>query len=267
MARTGAVASCLVMGCWFLGGCGINPSVLDDTEQISEDRGDIQIAYQPGEDEEQEAVRQIIEESGWFDEIADDLNDNLVLPEDISVQFEACDESNAFYDPETVEISMCYELIQDYEEILEEDSDSAADREANILNAALFTFYHELGHALVDQLDLPITGREEDAVDEFAAVMLLYWDEDHEAALSGAWQFDLDAQEAAELDELAYWGEHSLDIQRFYNVLCLIYGSDPDYYAFLVADGDLPEERAETCELEYEQKSEIWMELLDPHLK
>ena len=28
------------------------------------------------------------------------------------------------------------------------------------------TFFHELGHALIDAWDLPITGREEDAADQ-----------------------------------------------------------------------------------------------------
>ena len=35
----------------------------------------------------------------------------------------------------------------------------------------LATFYHEVGHALIDQLSLPVFAREEDAADSFALVL------------------------------------------------------------------------------------------------
>lgn len=37
--------------------------------------------------------------------------------------------------------------------------------------------FHELGHAFISLYDLPITGREEDAVDQFAAILLAMGDE------------------------------------------------------------------------------------------
>lgn len=41
-----------------------------------------------------------------------------------------------------------------------------------VTGAVFFAFLYELGHALVDQLELPVTGKEEDAVDQLAAVIL-----------------------------------------------------------------------------------------------
>src|SRR6185295_2240523 len=54
--------------------------------------------------------------------------------------------------------------------------------------AMVFVFYHELGHALIDIYDLPVTGREEDAVDQLATVMLLEtWDgEESELAMTAS---------------------------------------------------------------------------------
>ena len=44
----------------------------------------------------------------------------------------------------------------------------------HISGGTLGIFFHELGHGLIDMLQLPVTGREEDVVDEFATMLLLY---------------------------------------------------------------------------------------------
>ena len=70
------------------------------------------------------------------------------------------------------------------------------------------------------------------------------------------------AMEETGLDETPFWTEHSLSIQRSYNITCLVYGSDPEEYADFVADDYLPEERAEGCEEEYLQAADAWGMLL-----
>ena len=62
---------------------------------------------------------------------------------------------------------------------------------------------------------------------------------------------------------------HSLDKQRFYNVICWVYGSNTKKYAELTKGKDpiLPEGRAEGCEQEYERITKAWQTLLGPHLK
>ena len=72
--------------------------------------------------------------------------------------------------------------------------------------------------------------------------------------------------DSAELTDEDYADVHSLDRQRYYNILCLIYGSDSAGYADLVEDGDLPEGRAETCEYEFAQKTDSWTRLLGSNL-
>lgn len=46
-------------------------------------------------------------------------------------------------------------------------SDSKEEAVSSATGALLWIFLHETGHALADLLDLPLTGREEDAVDQF----------------------------------------------------------------------------------------------------
>ncbi|HBN29834.1 MAG TPA: hypothetical protein DD416_01080, partial [Rhodobacteraceae bacterium] len=46
-----------------------------------------------------------------------------------------------------------------------------ADQEDYIRANAIFFLYHELGHALIDILKLPVFGREEDAADVMGVVL------------------------------------------------------------------------------------------------
>jgi hypothetical protein len=120
---------------------------------------------------------------------------------------------------------------------------------------------HEVGHALVDVLDLPITGREEDAVDQLAAMMLINTgDKGAAAALNGVRA--IQPGQNAVYDNSDFADEHSLGPVRLYNIACWIYGSDPQKYAALVSGGGLPAARARRCPGEYERLSKAWMRLL-----
>ena len=101
-----------------------------------------------------------------------------------------------------------------------------------VLGNTVFILYHELGHALIDQLGLPVLGREEDAADNLASIMMIpeqadpMMDELIIGAADGWYLGNLWQQEAGNA-EPTWWGEHALDMQRFYSVVCLMYGSDP----------------------------------------
>ncbi len=162
---------------------------------------------------------------------------------------------------------MCYELISVVAEDFSELNISEDEWNRATVHATLFVFFHEIGHALIDILNLPVTGKEEDAVDQLATLILIAsGDEGEEAALDGAVWFLLRG-ERTNIDDLAFWGEHSLDAQRFYNIACWVYGQNPKGHADLVTDGDLPQERAVRCADEYRKMSDSWTRLLGPYLK
>ncbi len=149
----------------------------------------------------------------------------------------------------------------------ENNQDQVAERRAFVAENTVFTFYHELGHALIDLLDVHVLGREEDAVDALA-VLLSSHGRTPEVAddiiASAAESFAiLDEWAAAEGEELTFWGEHSLDQQRFYNIVCLYYGSEPDALEELADDAGLPEERRELCIEERAQVEHAWGAVLD----
>ena len=260
--RQGLLSLAFLLG---LSSCAVEETVESVSQSQITDNGDITIVYQKTSDKRFKDIRRALIDTEFFDDTIDDLNESLIFPTDISVVFTTCDEANAYYDPNSVEITMCYELIEEYLSIFAEDIETEEDFEYEVIDASLFTFFHELGHALVHLYDLPITGKEEDAVDSFATIILLDIYDDDLGALSGMFQFDAESDEEREnLESLPFWGEHALSAQRFYDTACLIYGSDPDYFDFLLEDNYLPEERAQFCEAEYEQKSEAWETLLEP---
>lgn len=139
-----------------------------------------------------------------------------------------------------------------------EDDATKAFVESNVLA----TFYHELGHGLIDILRLPVLGREEDAVDTLSALMINdLWDEESAVNMvyHTAGAFNAFAAEAArDGTEPDYAGQHSLDMQRYFNLVCLFYGANPDERADLAKELGLPADRAELCPDEYTLAQESW---------
>jgi hypothetical protein len=129
-----------------------------------------------------------------------------------------------------------------------------------------FIIAHEIGHALVHVLDIPVTGREEDAVDGFAAYLLA----DNPkfgplTALSAALFFDAYRQLRGKLTDEDFADEHSVLEQRIYQFTCWVYGSDPQEFRSLVGRQGLPRERAARCPDEWAQLKRSWDRLLAPH--
>ncbi len=135
--------------------------------------------------------------------------------------------------------------------------------EANVLA----TMYHELAHALIDGLSLPIFSREEDAADTFVVVITDHFFDAEQAeqlTWASADQYARDAEEAEKKGrELAVWDTHSLDLQRYYNLICLYYGGDVDARDDFADENGLPHDRARTCEEERALADASWGAVLD----
>lgn len=145
--------------------------------------------------------------------------------------------------------------------LLSADEAEDAFVEANILGI----FYHELGHALIDVMQMPVFGQEEDAAD-VASILLIDHLFEPESALAMAYDvangFWAEAVANAE-NPVPYWDTHGPDEQRFYNTVCLFYGGDPDTRDDFAEDMELPEERAEYCVEEYELAADSWGAVFD----
>ncbi|HEX5841104.1 MAG TPA: DUF4344 domain-containing metallopeptidase [Pseudomonas sp.] len=132
-----------------------------------------------------------------------------------------------------------------------------------------FTLLHEMGHLLIAELDLPVLGREEDAADQLGFISLfISYGRQHDADfyaklldIADYWRLEW-RRTKPEHEEVHAWASHGLDAQRFYNLACLIYGSDPDQLEWVPKVTELPVERALYCDQEYAQvrKALAWVE-------
>ena len=196
-----------------------------------------------------------------------DLNNRVALPFDIYLAILDCDQPDAYYEPETHEVVVCHQLVDEYYDLFALKVKDKTKLDEAVKGATAATFFHELGHALIDAWKLPITGKEEDAADQLSTVVLINrTDAGGQMALDGAISFKLYA-DLTKGEKKIYWDEHSLDEQRFYDTLCMLYGHDPVKYEYLIKEGTLPEERAANCEADYERIQGSWRTLLAPHIK
>ena len=204
-----------------------------------------------------------------LDEIAQDINETLVLREDINVFVQEAIPGPAYF-PDVKEITMPPEFADTVFDLFADSGelDTFEEVEALTLATLAFVFIHEVGHALVDQLELPVTGLEEDAVDQLATVVVADAGEDAaNIAVAGASLFGLFGVNREAFEVADFWDEHSLDEQRFFNILCWVYGSDPATYGELVRESGIGEERLVRCEEEFEQIQTSWETLLGPYFK
>ena len=226
------------------------------------------VFYADTEDQVFKGFSESLKQSKLFDKLAGDLDSSLVMPGVVDIQFVECGMANAFYDPEAGRIIMCYELLEEFRDIYVNAGRSGAALNQATTGSMLFTFFHELGHSLVDQLNLPVTGKEEDAVDQLATLVLSsHGDNGADMALDSAEWFLQQSKRVADVSDLAFWDEHSLDGQRYYSIACLLYGSDRKAFKHLVTEGKLPRRRAMRCEEEHERISGAWDKILEPHLR
>jgi hypothetical protein len=170
-----------------------------------------------------------------------------------------CGQENAFFVPDDTlpRVVLCYEFVQAVIDEFKNDGLDQATLDTRIKSTVLFVLFHEFGHALIHLFDLPITGREEDAVDQLATFILA--EKTPEAAYSAAEFF----RQTGDWGDMGIFrrphnfaDEHSLDEQRFFNILCWTYGANPAE-RWLLAER-LPRGRAQRCPAEWAQLKRSW---------
>jgi ATP-dependent protease HslVU (ClpYQ) peptidase subunit len=235
------------------------------------DAGDMIVTYEDATTPEAINGKKIFEDNEVLQGLAEGTNEMLKLPFDIPLLGAQCDEPNAFWNSADRTMTLCYEYA-DYAQALFTEAGDADPLDA-ALSEIIATFYHEMGHMVIDIYDLPTTGREEDVADQLAAFLLLMPDDNGQLdpetvdiLLDDARMFAL-MSDGGEYDESAFADEHSLNETRMYNMLCWTYGADPEMNSHLVDNEVLPVERADRCEDEYDRMSSAWATLLVPYIK
>ena len=194
----------------------------------------------------------------------------FALPRDVPV-FTAdtgpCSVPNAFYMPNKHVIFLCYPMARAaYENFI---AMGKSDQEASNLtrDAMTFVMLHEMGHALIGELGLGVTGKEEDAVDELATLILIQ-NGKHDMAIAGTYALVLLHQFQGKGKPTPFFDEHSVSEARLYDVFCMILGSDPKKFSEEILK-ERPElrSRAPKCPGTYQKIDKAWTGLLKPHTR
>ncbi len=206
----------------------------------------------------------------------------------LKVRMEECGHgefSSPAYQPQERALVMCYEFMKTMEDIATQVVQAQAKGKSPFpfpvthdgFVAGLFAgvILHETGHALFDNFDTPLFGRQEDAADDMAAVVALQFN--HRVAelimnsYADVWilftkfspspdqapntndpKYPKDEEAQCQLDPFCHFSDtHGSNEQRFYNTICLMYGSDPTRYGNFIKLNLLPKDR--DCVGEYKR--------------
>lgn len=174
-----------------------------------------------------------------------------------------------FYSPEDNSITLPYQFATAVLGVISETNPQGSETEWGEAVGAVnsFIFAHEFAHALIHNFNLPVLGREEDAADGLATVLLLKAEDGATYAAEAAefWDAFSGRQNPPQLVE--YADNHSFDRQRAYNILCWVGGSDEAILQALAENEIVPEERLVSCPAEWQLLRESAEQVLDPHLK
>ncbi|WZB61654.1 DUF4344 domain-containing metallopeptidase [Achromobacter xylosoxidans] len=142
-------------------------------------------------------------------------------------------------------------------------------------------FLHEFGHALIGELELPSTGAEEDAVDIYAALKIveptMYPSDNQEvntmvkegaiyAALQWYYSGKL-AENRGASSGSAWQDEHTGDLKRFRNMLCIMYGGNPGVFESVTKSVGLEDRTKARCADEFNKQNRAWHKILAPHTR
>ncbi len=133
-----------------------------------------------------------------------------------------------------------------------------------------FIVFHELAHILINDLEIPVFGPEELAADYLATIAVINPLDINVANAERARQY-LSAVAKGfsttwelnepQINQLPFWDNHGLTMQRYYNIGCLLYGSNPDIFPRIPGLIGIPEKRSSQCVQEFAkaQKSAMWL--------
>lgn len=194
-------------------------------------------------------IRKEMQDRGLLEVVGAILN-SFRLPRQLTVEVRGCDgREGAWYDSDRA--VFCYEYV----ELIQRHSPTVAtpggvQRADAIVGAILDTILHEAAHGIIEILDIPVLGREEDAADFFSIYLLLQFpSEDARRLIQGA-AFTVGSEAREDLQKTPrpqmFAGAHGMNAQRHYNMLCLAYGASPALFDNAIPPG-LPQWRAESC--------------------
>ncbi|MCU1543980.1 MAG: hypothetical protein JWM50_1845 [Microbacteriaceae bacterium] len=223
--------------------------------------GEFHVTYRATKSGEPRRIRR----SGVVERSVDAINAKVRLPRDVEIVMGG-DDDGPYYDPERQTVEYPWTFVTETRSLLRSSDYAGAELDAGVEDAVGYILQHEMGHALIDQLALPVLGKEEDAADSFASFVAVNWLDDGEQVIAASDLFGAyDDEAGTTTSESEFFDSHSLDRQRFYTTSCQVYGADPKRYDNVVDGLDIDDERLEECRTDWDELDRSWKQELRPY--
>src|SRR5262245_20006930 len=227
----------------------------------------ISISYVKPTNPEHEPLYALLVERKFLEKVQEILGP-FRLPKTLPLAIRGCDvEPNARYDGSG--ITFCYEFIEEvWKNAPTETTPEGVTPTDAIVGSLANIFFHEVGHALFDFLQVPVLGREEDAADTMSALLMLFIskEEGRRMIAGAAYVYKEDLKKEVSLKLGDFSDVHSTSQQRFFNLLCIAYGANQELCSDIVKKGYLPEDRAVGCRNEAQLAFFAFNRLIMPHV-
>lgn len=183
----------------------------------------------------------------------------------VPIVVEECGEVDAHYNPRTQRIRICYEMVATANRLAGKPRPDWYVLDRDAASVLIFIALHEIGHALVDLLDLRFRGSEEDLADQFAFLLMTNIN-------------DVDFAKRLVRSPAAFFYHHGVEVEangghsktdvhspskdRAFEALCLLYGRHRDANIGRALGTD-----AATCVDHAAGVIDTWNRLLAPHTR
>jgi hypothetical protein len=138
-----------------------------------------------------------------------------------------------------------------------------------VVGNLLFATVHELGHAVISDLELPTLSGAEQAADDFAALTALELGEksfsDRILIEAAKGWFTNSRREKRPRGTPSYYDRHGLDMRRAYRIVCLMFGADPVRFNALTEETTMPKNLRRRCGWDYDRAWRSWRQVLISH--
>jgi len=190
----------------------------------------------------------------------------LKLPRELEVRTAQCNAPSAPY-KSGGPVTVCYEYIAAVERAAPATwvpiGRVAFVRQYAIAGAFIHALLHDVAIATFDILEVPVLGLEEHAADRVAGYIMLQFGREvaYKTLMGTAWFLAQTSYSGT--GEFSGAHGHDLEAQRFYNILCVAYGGDPTFFAFLKNE---LRNREANCQGEYQQLVYSFNKAFMPHI-
>lgn len=221
------------------------------------------IDYATPQSQEEHNIKVRLKQSGVNDTVIALSEQYFPFNQALTIQYGG--QEGPMYDPQSHKVHIPYsfysEALGHFTKNKYAERFGKPEREG-VIDTILHTLLHEAGHAYIADQNIPVLGKEEDAVDNFAAVLMLHYvDGGADASISAADMFAFESEDRPDYYDFGeYIDEHSFDLQRYFSTLCLVYGSAPEKHQSLLdeIENDYLTERKEFCIYQFDAISSNW---------